>query len=183
MVPVIIILVVLVLCVLWGVGTYNGLVKLRNKAENAWAQIEVVLKRRADLIPNLVETVKGYAKHETSTLEAVMSARAGYVNAKTPEGEMEASNNLTSALGRLFAVAEAYPELKANTNFIELQKELTETEDKITYARQFYNDDVTQYKNKIEMFPSNIIANMGGFKPMPLFEATEEEREVPKVTF
>ena len=151
--------------------------------KDQWAQIEVLLKRRADLIPNIVETVKGYASHEKETLENVISARNKAVSANTPESEMKANGELTQALGRLFALAEAYPDLKANTNFMQLQDELKNTEDKIAYARQFYNDAVLKYKNKLEMFPSNIIANMFGFKPEPFFEANEVDKEVPQVKF
>lgn len=175
--------VIIALIVIWAITTYNSLVKLRNKCENAWSQVSVVLKRRADLIPNLVETVKGYAKHESETLEKVMAARNAFTNAATPEDMMASSGEITRALGRLFAVAEAYPDLKANQNFTSLQNDLRDTENKIQYARQFYNDAVNAFKNKCEMFPSNIIANMGGFKPMPFFEAEEADKEVPKVQF
>ncbi|MBR2832893.1 MAG: LemA family protein [Bacilli bacterium] len=179
----IVILVVILLLVLYVVGTYNGLVNLRNKVKDSWAQVDVLLKRRNDLIPNLVETVKGYAKHEKETLDAVIQARNQAVNAKTPEEEMKSANELTGALGRLFALSEAYPDLKANTNFIDLQNNLKDTEDKISYARQFYNDAVLSYKNKLEMFPSNIIANMFNFKPEAFFEATEDEKKTPEVKF
>lgn len=175
--------VVVVLLVLYFVGTYNGLVSLRNKVKDQWAQIEVLLKRRADLIPNLVETVKGYATHEKETLDAVISARAKAVSANTKEDEMKASGELTQALGRLMAISESYPELKANTNFINLQNSLKDTEDKIAYARQFYNDAVLNYKNKIEMFPSNIVAGMFNFKAEAFFEAEEAAKEAPKVQF
>ena len=178
-----IILGVVALVVLFFVSTYNGLVKLRNKVKDQWSQIDVLLKRRADLIPNLVETVKGYAKHESETLEAVIAARNKAVSATTTEEEMKANGELTGALSRLFALAESYPDLKANTNFMDLQNNLKETEDKIAYARQFYNDAVLKYKNKLEMFPSNIIASMFGFKPEPFFEATEKEKETPQVKF
>jgi len=179
----IIIAVVLVLLVLYVISTYNGLVSLRNKVKDQWAQIDVLLKRRADLIPNVVETVKGYASHEKETLDAVISARSKAVSATTPEEEMKADGELTRALGRLFALTEAYPELKANTNFLQLQEELKNTEDKVAYARQFYNDSVLNYKNKIEMFPSNLIAGMFNFKPETFFEANEADREVPQVKF
>ena len=179
----IVILVVILLLVLYVVGTYNGLVNLRNKVKDSWAQVDVLLKRRNDLIPNLVETVKGYAKHEKETLDAVIQARNQAVNAKTPEEEMKSANELTGALGRLFALSEAYPDLKANTNFIDLQNNLKDTEDKISYARQFYNDAVLSYKNKLEMFPSNIIDNMFNFKPEAFFEATEDEKKTPEVKF
>lgn len=177
------VLVVILLLVFFVVGTYNGLVNLRNKVKDAWAQVDVHLKRRNDLIPNLVETVKGYAKHEKETLDAVIEARNQAVSAKTPEEEMKSANELTGALGRLFALAEAYPDLKANTNFLDLQNNLRDTEDKISYARQFYNDSVLSYKNKLEMFPSNIIASMFNFKPEAFFEATEDEKKTPEVKF
>lgn len=179
----IILVIIIVLVLLWLTGAYNGLVKLRNKVRDQWAQIDVLLKRRSDLIPNLVETVKGYAKHEEGTLEAVVNARNKMVAAPSKEAEMEASGELTGALNRLFALAEAYPELKANQNFMDLQNNLKDTEDKISYARQFYNDSVLKYQNKIEMFPTNLIAGMFGFKPEKFFEATEAEKEAPKVQF
>lgn len=175
--------IVIVLLVLYVVATYNSLVSLRNKKDDQWSQIDVVLKRRADLIPNLVETVKGYAKHEKETFEEVIKARNTYVSAKTPEDEIKASGEVTSALNKLFALAEAYPELKANENFLSLQNDLKETEDKITYSRQFYNDSVLMYNNKVDMFPSNIIANIFNFKRGVFFEATETEKEAPKVKF
>ncbi len=174
---------VIVLILLFVGITYNSLVSLRNKVKDQWAQIDVLLKRRTDLIPNLVETVKGYAKHETETLENVVAARNKVVDAKTTEEEIKADGELSRALGRLMAVAEAYPDLKANTNFLDLQANLKETEDKIQYARQFYNDAVLIYKNKLEMFPSNIIASMFGFKQEAFFEASEADKEVPKVQF
>ena len=176
---VIIILIVVILLVLWLISAYNGLVSLRNKVKDQWAQIDVLLKRRSDLIPNLVETVKGYAKHEEGTLEAVVAARNKMVAAPSKEAEMEASG----ALNRLFALTEAYPDLKANQNFIDLQNNLKDTEDKISYARQFYNDSVLKYQNKIEMFPTNLVASMFGFKPEKFFEATEKEKETPQVKF
>ena len=184
MVPALIIIgAIVLLLIFYVIGVYNGLVNLRNMVKDQWAQIEVLLKRRADLIPNIVETVKGYASHEKETLENVISARNKAVSANTPESEMKANGELTQALGRLFALAEAYPDLKANTNFMQLQDELKNTEDKIAYARQFYNDAVLKYKNKLEMFPSNIIANMFGFKPELFFEASEADKEVPQVKF
>lgn len=175
--------VLFVLILLFVISTYNGLVRLRNMVKDQWSQIDVLLKRRADLIPNLVETVKGYASHEKDTLDAVISARNKAVSASTPKEEMEANGELTGALSRLFALTEAYPDLKANTNFVDLQNNLKDTEDKIAYARQFYNDAVLQYKNKLEMFPSNIVASMFQFKPEEFFEANETEKEVPKVQF
>ena len=179
----IVIIAIIAVIVMFFVSTYNGLVKLRNMVKDQWAQIDVLLKRRADLIPNLVETVKGYAKHESETLEAVINARNKAVSATTTEEEIKANGELTGALSRLFALAESYPDLKANTNFMDLQNNLKETEDKIAYARQFYNDAVLKYKNKLEMFPSNIVAGMFGFKPEPFFEATEAEKETPQVKF
>jgi len=179
----IIAIVIIAVIVLYFISTYNGLVRLRNKVKDQWAQIEVLLKRRADLIPNLVETVKGYASHEKETLDAVISARAKAVSANTVEDEMKAAGELSQALGRLMAISESYPDLKANTNFMDLQHNLKDTEDKISYARQFYNDAVLLYKNKLEMFPSNIVAGMFKFMPEPFFEAEEADREVPKVQF
>ena len=178
-----ILLVVVVLLVLYFITAYNGLVNLRNMVKDQWAQVDVLLKRRADLIPNLVETVKGYAAHEKDTLEAVINARNKAVSATTSEEEMKANGELTGALNRLFALAESYPELKANTNFIDLQNNLKEAEDKISYARQFYNDAVLKYKNKLEMFPSNIVASMFGFKPEAFFEVSEKDKDVPQVKF
>ena len=165
------------------VGIYNTLVKKRNRVKDQWAQIDVLLKRRADLIPNLVETVKGYAAHEKETFENVTEARAKVVNAPNAEAELKANGELSQALSRLMVVAEAYPELKANENFLDLQKQLRETEDKIAYARQFYNDAVLMYKNKLEMFPSNVVASMFSFKPEPFFEASEQEKTTPQVKF
>ncbi len=165
------------------VGVYNSLVVLRNRVNDQWAQIEVQLKRRFDLIPNLVETVKGYAKHEKDTLEKVIEARNKFNVAKTPEAEMEASGELSKVLNRLMVLSESYPELKADKNFLSLQSDLKETEEKIAYAREFYNDRVLAYMNKIQMFPSNIIASMFGFKDIKYFEIVEAEKENPKVSF
>ena len=178
-----IIIIVIVVLVLWFFGTYNKLVGLRNKKDDQWSQIEVQLKRRADLIPNLLETVKGYAKHEKSTFEEVIQARNTYLSANTPEAEMKASTGVSNALSKLFALAENYPELKANQNFLSLQNDLKDTEDKISYARQFYNDSVLTYNNKVEMVPSNIVASMTGFKKGTFFEAEEKDKEAPKVSF
>ncbi len=178
-----IIIVIVVLVALYIMSTYNSLVQLRNKVEDSWAQIEVLLKRRADLIPNLVETVKGYAKHEEGTLKEVVEARNRAVNASTQTDEMKAAGEMTQALSRLFALTEAYPELKANTNFMDLQANLKETEDKLSFSRQFYNDIVLKYKDKIQMFPSNIVAGLFHFKAALFFEATDEERKVPEVKF
>lgn len=178
-----IIIVIVVVIGSWLAGTYNSLVNLRNMVKDQWAQIDVHLKRRADLIPNVVETVKGYASHEKETLDAVITARNKAVSANTVEDEIKANGELTNALGRLFAVAESYPDLKANTNFVDLQNTLKDTEDKIAFARQFYNDAVLKYKNKLEMFPTNIVSSMFGFKPELFFEASVAEKEVPKVEF
>ena len=165
------------------VGVYNSLIRLRNRVENAWAQIEVQLKRRNDLIPNLVETVKGYAKHEKGLFENVTKARSAVMSAGGVSEKAEASNFLSSTLKSLFAVAENYPELKANQNFIGLQNELSKTEDKIAYARQFYNDITTRYNIRIQTVPSNIVAVLFKFNKKDLFEAPESERSVPKVEF
>lgn len=179
----IIMIVIIVLLVVYVMSAYNSLVKERNKVKTNWAQIDVVLKRRADLIPNLVETVKGYAKHEQETLDRVIQARNTYVGASGQDNQMKAAGELTQALNKLLALSEAYPDLKANTNFIQLQNELTETENKITFARQFYNDSVYSYLNKIEMFPSNVIASVFGFEPYAFFEVEESDKTTPKVNF
>ena len=179
----IIVLGILALLVIYVISVYNKLVNSRNKVENQWSQIDVQLKRRADLIPNLVETVKGYAKHEEGTLTKVIEMRNKAVNASSVNEKVEANNELTGALSRLMVIAEAYPELKANTNFVSLQNDLKDTEDKITYARQFYNDSAMNFNNLVEMFPSNIIANMFGFKKFEFFKVEEEAKEVPKVQF
>jgi LemA protein len=179
----IIVIVVILLLVVFVVSQYNGLVKSRNKVKNNWSQIDVQLKKRADLIPNLVETVKGYANHEKSTLEAVMNARNSYVHANGFNDKVEATQNMNSALSRLFALSESYPDLKANSNFKELQKELTEVEDKIAFARQFYNDAVYSYMNQIQMFPSNIIASIFNFEEYSYFEVEEKDKENVKVEF
>jgi LemA protein len=178
-----VILIVVGILLLYVAGTYNALIVLRNKVKDQWAQIEVQLKKRFDLIPNLVETVKGYAKHEKETLNEVIEARNKFKSANTPEEEMKASGDLNKALGRLMVLTEAYPELKANENFLELQRDLKDVEEKISFARQFYNDTVLSYMNKVEMFPSNIIASMLGFKAMNYFEAGEAAKEAPKVSF
>ena len=179
----IIIAVLVVLVVIWYFSTYNNLVSLRNKKDNEWSQIDVQLKRRSDLIPNLVETVKGYAKHESETLEEVIKARNTYVSATTPEEAMKASGEITQALSKLFALSESYPDLKANQNFISLQNDLKETEDKISYARQFYNDAVLTYNNKVEMIPSNIVAKISKFEKGIFFEVAEEDKKAPQVKF
>ncbi len=155
------IILLIVILIVW---LYNSLVGLRNRVKNAWSQIDVQLKRRTDLIPNLVETVKGYAKHEKGVFEEVTKARSNLMNAQSVKESQEANNMLTGALKSLFAVAENYPDLKANQNFLELQDQLAQTEDKIAYSRQFYNDTVLMYNNKCQMFPSNIIASMFHFE-------------------
>jgi len=176
-------IVILLLIIATVVYYYNKIIRLENRIDNAWAQIDVQLKRRADLIPNLIETVKGYMEHEKSVLENVTKARVSLMNAKTPQENMEANNQLTSALKTLFAVAENYPTLKANENFLQLQDELTHTEDKISYARQHYNDSVLAFNNAIETFPGRTFARRMGKKEKPMLEIPEESREVPKVSF
>ena len=183
MTAVLIILGVIVLFAIILVVLYNGLVKLRNRIENAWAQIDVQLKRRYDLIPNLVETVKGYASHERETLEAVTNARNMAVNAQGPQAQAQAENMLSGALKSLFAVSEAYPDLKANQNFLNLQEELTGTEGRIAYARQFYNDSVFKYNTKIQTFPAVLIAGMLRFTAREYFEAEDEARGPVQVSF
>ncbi len=180
----IIVLVVVVLLVLFVIAAYNGLVRSRNQVDNAWSQIDVQLKRRIDLIPNLVETVKGYAAHEKTTLEAVVNARNAAIAAPaTPAGQAAADNQVTAALRQLFALSEAYPDLKANQNFLALQEELTATEGRVSYARQFYNDSVLGYNNKLQSFPTVILAGMFNFAKREYFETDEASREVPKVQF
>jgi LemA protein len=178
-----IVIAVVVVIALYVIVTYNGLIKLKNRVEADWAQIDVQLKRRGDLIPNLVETVRAYASHERATLEAVVNARNAGAGASTPAQAAAADNLLTGALRQLFAVSEAYPDLKANQNFLELQEELSSTEGRIAYARQAYNDTVARYNTKIETFPSVIVANALKFGPREYFEADEASREVPKVQF
>ncbi|MDQ4095451.1 MAG: LemA family protein [Actinomycetota bacterium] len=174
-------IVVLVIVFLW--FGYNRLVKLRNQVEAAWSQIDVQLRRRYDLIPNLVETVKGYAAHERETLEAVTAARQQAIAADGVENQAQAENMLTSALRQLFAVAEAYPDLKANQNFLALQEELTGTEGRIAFARQFYNERVLAYDNALEQFPSNVLAGMFNFEQRTYFEAEAASREPVRVDF
>jgi LemA protein len=184
MLPLIIVIVVVAILVLVTIALYNGLVRSRNQVENAWSQIDVQLKRRLDLIPNLVETVKGYAAHERETLEAVIAARnAAMAAPDTPPAQAEADNMLTGALRQLFALSESYPDLKANQNFLALQEELTATEGRVAYARQFYNDSVLTYDNKLESFPTVIIAKMFNFAPREYFEADEQARTAPTVEF
>lgn len=174
---------VIVLLVIFAIATYNRLVRLRNRVEAAWSQIDVQLKRRYDLIPNLVETVKGYAAHERETLEAVVTARQQTAQADNVQDRAQAENMLTGALRQLFAVAEAYPDLKANQNFLALQEELTGTESRIAFSRQFYNEQVLTYDNALETFPSNIFAGAFNFKPEPYFEVEEAGREPVGVDF
>lgn len=175
--------IVLILA-LWFVGTYNGLVRKRNEVRNAWAQIDVQLKRRHDLIPNLVETVKGYAAHERETLDSVVQARARAVAAQGVGERALAERELGGALGRLMLVVEQYPDLKANQNFLALQEELTSTENKIGFARQYYNDSVMKYNTRIQSVPTNLVAAMCNFRPEDFFELEDQaEREVPQVKF
>ena len=175
--------VVVVAIVAFVITTYNTLVRLRNKVKNAFAQIDTQLQRRFDLIPNLVETVKGFATHEKELLENVTASRSGYMNASTNGEKMAMNNRLTAGLRSLFAVAENYPDLKANANFLKLQDELSETEDKVTYARQFYNDAVTIYNDKIQMFPGNMVAGIFGFREEELFNTDDAAKEAPRVQF
>ena len=186
MLPLYIALGIIALILIFFVANYNGLVRLRNQRQNAWAQIDVQLKRRYDLIPNLMETVKGYMEHERETLEAVTNARN--LAQQTASGDVgarsKAESELSGALARLLVVVENYPDLKANQNFLALQEELTSTENKIGFSRQYYNDSVLRLNNKIQMFPSNMVAAMTGFKLGEFFEITVvEEREAPKVSF
>jgi LemA protein len=175
-----------VIMIVWAAVAYNRLVRLRNQADSSWAQIDVQLKRRYDLIPNLVETVKGYAAHERGTLEAVVAARGSAINAAQAPGtagRAEAEGALTQALGRLFALAEAYPDLKANQNFSALQSELSQTEDKIAYARQFFNSAVQSYNTAVQTLPTNVIAGIGGFRTREFFTADGGERGPVQVRF
>jgi LemA protein len=185
MIPLIILLVILVILAFFIIGTYNGLVRARNEVKSAWSSIDVQLKRRYDLIPNLIETVKGYAAHERQTLDAVTKARQQAVSfTGGVEERAKVENALTQTLRSLFALAEAYPDLKANQNFLALQEELSATENKIGFARQYYNDAVMHYKNRIEMFPSNLIAGMFNFQPEPFFQTeADAERVAPQVKF
>ena len=181
-VVIVIVVIVVVLGLFFWLG-YNGLVKRRNQVDNAWSQIDVQLKRRHDLIPNLVETVKGYAAHERGTFEAVTQARANAINAQTPVEQAQAENVLSGALKSLFAVAEAYPDLKANQNFLNLQEELTSSEDRVAYARQYYNDSVLSYNTQIQKFPTVFLAGMFNFEKREFFDAAPEETETPQVSF
>jgi len=179
----IIIAVIVVLFIVIVIAGYNKLVELRARVKNAWAQIEVHLKRRFDLIPNLVSTVKGYASHESETLEKVVAARNKFVAAPDMAGQMEAANELSGVLSRLMMLTESYPDLKANSNFLSLQNDLKDTENKIAFTRQFYNDTAMKYNAAIEKFPMVIIAGMFGFKDNPYFEAGAEAKDAPKVEF
>lgn len=169
--------------VILGVILYNRLVQLRNRVDNSWAQVDVQLKRRYDLVPNVVETVKGYASHERETFESVVEARNAAQTAEGPEAQADAENMLTSALRRLFALAEAYPELQAASNFSALQAELSDTENKIAVARQIYNDSVLGYNNAVQTVPTNLVAGMTGFESRPFFEAEMEAETPPAVDF
>lgn len=169
---------------LWAAASYNGLVGLRNQTQNAWSQIDVQLKRRHDLIPNLVESVKGYAGHEKSTLEGVIKARNQAASASGVLAQARAEGELSAALGRLMAVVEQYPDLKANQNFLRLQEELTSTENKVSFSRQFYNDSVMEYNTRLQSVPSNIIADLFRFQKAEFFGMdAAEDRAVPKVSF
>ena len=175
---------IILIAVAWFVVTYNGLVGWRNQVKNAWSQIDVQLKRRYDLIPNLVETVKGYAKHERETMENVIKARSACMSASGPAEAAKAENFLSQTLKSLFAVAEAYPDLKANQNFMALQEELTSTENKVSFARQFYNDTVMRYNTRIQTVPTNFVAGMCGFQAAEFFQTeSAEERKAPQVKF
>lgn len=184
MVAGIIIIVLILLVVFYLISSYNSLIRLRNQVKNAWAQIDVQLKRRHDLIPNLIETVKGYMNHERTTLENITNARSKAVSAQTVSEKAKAEAQLTEAIGKFNLVVENYPNLKANENFLALQEELTSTENKISFSRQSYNDQVLFYNNKIQMFPSNLIATMFNFKQEDFFQVEDQtEKAVPKVNF
>ncbi|MCK5257933.1 MAG: LemA family protein [Thermoplasmatales archaeon] len=178
-----IIVLILIIVLLVFLGYYNKIIRFENRIDNSWAQIDVQLKRRADLIPNLMETVKGYMKHEKEVLENVTKARSALMGAKSPQENIDADNMLTGALKSLFAVSENYPELKANQNFLNLQDELTHTEDKIAYSRQHYNDTVLSFNNTIETFPGIIFAKRMGKKEREMLQIPEADRELPKVSF
>ncbi len=179
-----IVLGIIVILVLFIIGAYNSLVRLRNQVKNAWAQIDVQLKRRHDLIPNLIETVKGYMTHERETLTKITEARSNAMSANTISEKAQAEGVLSGLMGKLQVAIEAYPDLKANQNFLALQEELTSTENKLSYARQSYNDQVLTYNNKTQVFPSNVVAGMFGFKQGDFFEITDvAEKAVPQVKF
>jgi LemA protein len=174
---------ILVLLILFLIVTYNRLVRLRNRTENAWAQVDVQLRRRYDLIPNLVETVRGYASHERATFDEITRARTAAQQAQTVQDQAQAENALTAAIGRLFAVAEAYPQLRATENFQQLQQQLSDTESKIAVSRQIYNDTVLTYNNATQTVPTNIVAGLFGFRHRDFFEIEEPAREAPRVAF
>ncbi len=178
---ILVVIIVLILLIYW--GYYNRIIRLENRIDNSWAQIDVQLKRRTDLIPNLMETVKGYMKHERETLESVTKARSALQKAKTPQENIDADNMLTGALKTLFAVAENYPDLKANQNFLNLQDELAHTENKIAYSRQHFNDSVLSFNNTIETFPGNVFAKRMGRTERQMLQIPEAAREVPEVSF
>ena len=178
-----IVLAVVVIGVLWLIGVYNGLIKLKNRTDEAWSDIDVQLKRRYDLIPNLVNTVKGYASHEKETFEKVTEARTKAMQTQGVEAKGEAENALSSTLKSIFALAENYPDLKANQNFLQLQGELSDTENKIQAARRFYNGNVRDFNTKIQIFPNNLVANFLGFKKYEFFEASEDEKKNVNVQF
>lgn len=179
-----IIALLFVVALIYAVSVYNALVALKNQIKNAWAQIDVQLKRRHDLIPNLVETAKGYVKHERETLESIVQARSAAMSGKTVEDKIKAEGTLSNALSKFFVVVENYPDLKANANFLAVQEELTSTENKIAFARQAYNDQALAYNNKIQMFPSNIVAQIWHFTQEPFFQLDDQsERAVPQVKF
>ncbi|MFA6193945.1 MAG: LemA family protein [Parcubacteria group bacterium] len=178
-----VILGIVILAVLWAVGIYNGLIRLKNRVDEAWSDIDVQLKRRYDLIPNLVNTVKGYASHEKEVFEKVTEARTKAMGAQSAGDKAQAENALSQTLKSLFAVAEAYPDLKANQNFLELQRELTDTEDKVQASRRFYNGNVRDFNTKIQVFPNNVFAGMLGFSAREFFEAEGGEKEPVKVEF
>ncbi len=180
---ILIILIIIVVGILWLIFTYNGLIRLKNRVDEAWSDIDVQLKRRYDLIPNLVNTVKGYAAHEKQLFENVTAARSRAMQAGTTTDKAQAENALSQTLKSLFAVAENYPDLKANQNFLELQRELTDTEDKIQAARRFYNGNVRDFNTKIQVFPNNLIAGMLKFTVREFFEAESGEKEPVKVEF
>lgn len=178
-----VILGIIAVLVIWAIAIYNGLIRLKNRVDEAWSDIDVQTKRRYDLIPNLVSTVKGYAQHEKEVFEKVTEARTKAMGAQSTAAKAEAENMLSQTLKSLFAVAEAYPDLKANQNFLELQRELTDTEDKIQASRRFYNGNVRDFNTKIQVFPNNIFAGMLGFSSREFFEAAEGEKEPVKVEF
>lgn len=180
----IIVIVVVAVVVIFGIVSYNGLVRQRNQVDNAWSQVDVQLKRRLDLIPNLVESVKGYASHEKATFQAVIEARQAALTAPSQPGPQAAADSVvTGALRQLFALSEAYPDLKANQNFLALQEELTSTESRVAYARQFYNDSVMEYHNKLDTFPTLLVAKLGNFTRREFFEAELDAHTAPTVEF